>query len=84
MYRRFVLYQLCEWELPRWLSGKKKKKSSCQCKFNPWVRKIPWRRKGQPTPVFLPGKSHEQRRLAGYGPWTQKGVGSDSATKQQQ
>ena len=29
--------------------------------FNPWVRKIPWRRKWQPTPIFLPGKSHGQR-----------------------
>ena len=34
--------------------------------FDPWVRKIPWRRKGQPTPVFLPGESHGQRNLAGY------------------
>ena len=32
---------------------------------NPWVRKFPWRRKWQPTPVFLPGKSHGQRSLAG-------------------
>ena len=31
--------------------------------FDPWVRKIPWRRKWQPPPVFLPGKSHGQRRL---------------------
>ena len=36
--------------------------------FNPWVRKIPWRRKWQPTPVFLPGKSHGQRSLVGYSP----------------
>ena len=36
--------------------------------FNPWVRKIPWRRAWQPTPVFLPGESHEQRSLAGYCP----------------
>ena len=35
-------------------------------RFDPWVRKIPWRRKWQPTPVFLPGKSHGQRSLAGY------------------
>ena len=34
--------------------------------FNPWVRKIPWKRVRQPTPVFLPGESHSQRRLAGY------------------
>ena len=37
--------------------------------FNPWVRKIPWRREYQPTPVFLPGEFHEQRSLAGYCPW---------------
>ena len=43
-----------------------------QCRrpgFNPWVGKIPWRRKWQPTPVSLPGKSHGQRNLAGYSPW---------------
>ena len=58
--------------LPRWLSGKE---SSCQCrryKFNPWVRKIPWGRKWQPTSVFLPGKSHGWRTLAGYSPWDHK------------
>ena len=37
--------------------------------FNPWVGKIPWRRERQPTPIFFPGKSHEQRSLAGYSPW---------------
>ena len=52
--------------LPWWLSVKE---PTCQCRrfrFNPWVRKIPWRRKWQPIPVFLPGKSHGQRSLAGY------------------
>ena len=39
---------------------------------DPWVRKIPWRRKWQPTSVFLPGKSHGQRSLAGYSPWDLK------------
>ena len=34
--------------------------------FDPWVEKIPWRRKWQLTPVFLPGKSHGQRNLVGY------------------
>ena len=43
-----------------------------RCGFNCWVGKIPWRRKWQPTPVFLPGKSHGQRSLAGYRPWGQK------------
>ena len=36
--------------------------------FNPWVRKIPWRRVRQHTPIFLPGGSHRQRSLAGYSP----------------
>ena len=40
--------------------------------FDPWVGKIPWRRERQPTPVFLPGKAHEQRSLAGYNPWGRK------------
>ena len=34
--------------------------------FDPWVRKIPWRRVWEPTPVFLPGESHGQRSLVGY------------------
>ena len=34
----------------------------------PTVGKIPWRRKWQPTPIFLPGKSHGQRKLVGYSP----------------
>ena len=37
--------------------------------FDPWVGKIPWRRKWQPTPVLLPGKSPGQKSLAGYRPW---------------
>ena len=37
-----------------------------RCSFDSWVRKIPWRRKWQPTPVFLPGKFHGQRSLVGY------------------
>ena len=55
-----------------WLSSKE---SAYQCRerrFNPWVGKIPWRRKWQPTPVFLPGKSHGQRSLAGFSPWGRK------------
>ena len=56
-------------ELLRWHNGKE---SACQCRrlrIDPWVRKIPWSRKWQPTPVFLPGKLHGQRSLAGYSPW---------------
>ena len=40
--------------------------------FDPWVRKIPWRREWQPTPVVLPGESHGQRNLVGYSPWGHK------------
>ena len=38
-------------------------------RFDPWIGKIPWRRKWQSTPVFLPEKSHVQRSRAGYSPW---------------
>jgi len=58
--------------LPWQLSGKK---STCQYRrpeFDPWVRKTPWRRKWQPTPVFLPGKSHGWRSQAGCRPWGHK------------
>ena len=61
--------------IPRWCNSKE---STCQCRrykrhsFNTWVRKIPWRRKWQTTPVFLPGKSHGQRSLVGYSPWDDK------------
>ena len=41
-------------------------------RFDPWVRKTPWRRKWRPTPVFLPGKSHGQRSLEGYSAWGHK------------
>ena len=65
---------LFEHSFPRWLSSKE---SACQCRrhrrcrFNPWVRKIPWRRKWQ-LPWVLPGKFHGQRSLAGYRPWGRK------------
>ena len=60
------------------------KESACQSRrgFDPLVGKIPWRRKWQPTPVFLPGKSHGQRSLVGYSPWGRKRVRHNLATKQ--
>ena len=63
------------WGLPRWLSGKE---PTWQCRrhkrrdFDPWVRKMPWRREWQPTPVFLPGESHGRRSLESYSPWGRK------------
>ena len=58
-------------------NGKKKKKKKIHLPmqetwFNPWVRKISWRRKWQPTPIFLPGKFHRHRSLAGCSPWSCK------------
>ena len=92
----FLLYEslyfggniYCYWH-SRWLSGKK---SAYQCRrhrrrrFSPWVRKIPWRRKWQPTPAFLPGESHGQRSLVGYSPQgrresdTTKGLSTNKCT----
>ena len=54
------------------LGGSDYKSICLQCKrprFDPWVWKITWRRKWQPTPVLLPGKSHGPRSLVGYSPW---------------
>ena len=48
-------------------------------RFNPWVWKIPRRRAWLPTPVFVPGKCHGQRSLAGYSPWGRR-VGHDWGT----
>ena len=62
----YVIYDL--------LGGGSGKEPTCQCRrhkrhgFNPWVRKIPWRRAWQPILVFLPGESHGQRTLVGYSP----------------
>ena len=67
----FVLLYSSTEGFPWWLSGKE---SSCQCRrcrrhrFDSWEGKIPWRRKWQPAPVFLPGESHGQRSLVGCNP----------------
>ena len=79
--RRERIHYITRDGLHSWLSGKE---SSCQCRrrgFDPWVRKIPWKRKWQPTPIFLPGKPMDR------GAWwaTVHGVSKrhDWATKQQ-
>ena len=64
---------ICMFGLPRWCSGKE---FTCQYRrhrYDPWVRKIPWRREWQPVPlflfqVFLPGKFHGQRSLVDFSP----------------
>ena len=58
--------------LPRWLSGKESAGQCRRCAFDSWVGKVSQRRKEQPTPVFLPGKSHGQRNLVVYSPWGHK------------
>ena len=61
--------------LPRWHQGKE---LTCQCRrhkrcrYDPWVRKIPWRREWLPISVFLPRESHGQRSLPGYSPQVHK------------
>ena len=74
--------------LTRWCRGKE---SACKCRrckrwcFHPWVGKIPWRRKWQPTPVFMPGKSHGERdptETGGLQPMASQRVGYDWAQQQ--
>ena len=73
--------------LPWWSSGEE---STCQCRrlerhvFNPWVEKIPWRGKWQPTPVFLPEKSNGQMSLECYTVHGVTRVRHNLATKQHQ
>ena len=67
--------QLGRWEkgalapLPK---GASQVEAICQrrkCGLDPWVRKMPWKRKWQPPPVFLPEECHGQRSAVGYSPW---------------
>ena len=80
IYIPFIIHR----RLPMWLSGKE---SACSAE-DKWVpslgQEIPWEKKWQPTPVFLPGESHGQRSLVGYNPQGCKRVGHNLATKQQQ
>ena len=79
----FQIYLFTGLRLPRQASGKE---PTCQCRrhkglgFDPQVRKIPWRRAWQLTPVFLPGESHGQRSLAGYSSQGQKEVDMTEVT----
>ena len=81
--RNYIQYLVMPCGLPRWLSGKESTYQYWRGRVDPWVSKIPRRRKWQPTPVFLPGKSHEQRSLTDYSPWGHR-VKHDLATKQKQ
>ena len=66
--RIFLQFLFCcnvPFGLPMWLSGKEFTSQFRRCRFDPWVRNIPWRRKWQPSSGFLPGKVHGQRSLTG-------------------
>ena len=66
--------------LPRCSSGKEPARQCKRHKFHPWARKIPWRRKWQPTKIFLPGQSHGQRSLVGCSPWGGKELDTTEVT----
>ena len=76
-YERQMLLLIIRLWITRWdfSCGSAGKEPTCQsrrckrCGFDPWVRRIPWNRKWQLTPVFLPGKFLGQRSLGGYSPW---------------
>ena len=63
---------MIERHLGTYFPGANGKEPACQCRrhkrhgFDPWARKVPWRKAWQPTPVFLPGESRGQKSLAGY------------------
>ena len=69
---------IIRWTHQDFLGGSVVKESAWQCwrcrrhKFSPWIRKSLWRRKWQPTPVFLPGEYYGQRSLVGYSSWGYK------------
>ena len=69
---KVIKSQLTNKKLPWWL---RLLKIGLQCRrpgFDPWVRKILWRKEWLPTPAFWPGEFHGQRSLTGYSPWGRK------------
>ena len=72
---RMPVYWILDTGFP---GGSRYKESACQYRkhkrrgFDPWLGRIPWRRKWLSAPVFLPEKFHGQRSLAGYSPWGRK------------
>ena len=78
----FPLLMFLPW-LSRWLTGKEFAFWFRRPGFNSWVRKIPWRRKWQPTPIFLPWKSNGQRSVVGYSPWGRKELDTTEHTHTQ-
>ena len=78
----YVIIHLCDlFFLRGFPGGASGKEPTCQCRrhkrpgFDPWLGKIPWSRKWQTHPVFLPGESHGQKSLVGYSSWGLKESG---------
>ena len=76
------MYLLIKWGFPG-SSVVKNPPTKQEIQVQSWVTKIPWRRKCLSAPVFLPGKSHGKRSLAGHSPQGFKRVRHDLVTKQQ-
>ena len=66
-------------QVAQWVKNPPVMQETQKHRFNPWVRKIPWRT-WQPTPILLPGESHGKRSLAGYSPWSWR-IRHDLVTK---
>ena len=64
-----------------WLGGRESVYQCRRCRFNHWVGKIPQRKKWEPTPVFLPRKSHGQNQPGGLQSMRSQRVGHDLATE---
>ena len=75
MSQFLVAFGFCYDVMQGFPGGTSGKEYACQDRrhkrlgFNPWIGKIPWRKKWQPTPLFLPGESHRQRSLVGCRPF---------------
>ena len=81
---RVAFYGLCKTASQVSLVVKKPPATCWRCKrhgFDPSVRKIPWRKKRQSIPLFLPGKSHGQRSLVNYSPWDRRELDMTKATE---
>ena len=79
-YLQLAIYR---YGLPQWFGGKESASNAGNEGFDPWVGTILLRGKWKPTSVFLSGKSHQQRSLAGYNPWGCRRVRHDLMSKQQ-
>ena len=82
-----AFYEFLNFDAPLFPGHTSGKEPICQCgkrkkhEFDPWVGKIPWSMKRQPTPAFLPGEFHGQWSLMGYSPWGHKELDMTGSTE---